>query len=71
MPTSHTNSSGFTTLELILWIFVFLVTLFLVLPFYNTWMKKSKMDSSGNDIDSQFHFESWNEELLDSNVTAD
>ena len=71
MTSFLSNSSGFIKLELILYISIFLVLLFLLLPFYNTWMISESDGSSSNDNNAQFHFESWNEGTSDSNITND
>ena len=71
MTALRTQSSGFTKLELILWVSIILVLIFLLLPFYNTWQKSNNQESSSNEVDSKFHFESWNEGTTDSNITDD
>ena len=71
MTSILSNSSGFIKLELILYISIFLVLFFLLLPFYNTWMISESNGSSSNDNNAEFHFESWNEGTSDSNITND
>ena len=71
MTSYLSKSSGFIKLELILYISIFLVLFFLLLPFYNTWMISESDGSSSNDNNAQFHFESWNEGTSDSNITND
>ena len=71
MTSYLSKSSGFIKLELILYISIFLVLFFLLLPFYNSWMISESGGSSSNDNNAQFHFESWNEGTSDSNITND
>ena len=71
MTSYLSKSSGFIKLELILYISIFLVLFFLLLPFYNSWMISESDGSSSNDNNAQFHFESWNEGTSDSNITND
>ena len=71
MTALRSQSSGFTKLELILWVSIILVLIFLLLPFYNSWQKSNNQESSSNEVDSKFHFESWNEGTTDSNITDD
>ena len=71
MTSYLSNSSGLIKLELILYISIFLVLFFLLLPFYNSLMISESDGSSSNDNNAQFHFESWNEGTSDSNITSD
>ena len=71
MTSYLSKSSGFIKLELILYISIFLILFFLLLPFYNSWMISESDGSSSNDNNAQFHFESWNEGTSDSNITND
>ena len=71
MTSYLSKSSGFIKLELILYISIFLVLFFLLLPFYNSWMISESDGPSTNDNNAQFHFESWNEGTSDSNITND
>ena len=71
MTSYLSKSSGFIKLELILYISIFLVLFFLLLPFYNSWIISESDGSSSNDNNAQFHFESWNEGTSDSNITND
>ena len=76
MNQSHSNLSGLTKFELLLWISIFVVLLFILLPFYNTWINSESKDSeskdpASNDINRKFHFESWNAGTTDLNNTDD
>ena len=71
MNQSHSNLSGLTKFELLLWISIFVVLLFILLPFYNTWINSESKDPASNDINPKFHFESWNAGTTDINNTDD
>ena len=71
MNQSPSNLSGLTKFELLLWISIFVVLLFILLPFYNTWINSKSEHPANNDINPKFHFESWNAGTTDLNNTDD
>ena len=71
MNQSPSNLSGLTKFELLLWISIFVVLLFILIPFYNTWINSKSEDPGSNDINPKFHFESWNVGTTDLNNTDD
>jgi Tfp pilus assembly protein FimT len=71
MSFRKSKTSGFSKLELILWLSIFAVITFILVPFYNSWKVATSENLSEEDNNSAFHFESWNFGHEDSNSSED
>ena len=70
MSFRKSKTAGFNALELILWLSIFAVITFILVPFYNSWKVTTSENLSEEDNNSTFHFESWNFDE-DSNSSED
>ena len=71
MSFRKSKTAGFSKLELILWLSIFAVITFILVPFYNSWKVATSENLSEEDNNSTFHFESWNFGHEDSNSSED
>lgn len=67
MNTISNPKSGFSKFVLVLWIAIVFVLFFLLLPVFNTFKKEHLNSNSSNGKNTSFHFESWNQEVKETN----
>ena len=67
MNTTSYQKSGFSKFVLVLWIAIVFVLFFLLLPVFNTFKKESYKSNSSDERNTSFHFESWNQEVKETN----